>query len=420
MKKPIHRSIIKDQVLLCAPFGKDAEILTEIVSSEGLGITCCASLIELARRFSEQADFILLTEEALVSSSLRAIQRTLRKQEPWSDIPIILLASAGATPSRWTTEFVSKLGVNANISILERPVRVPTVISVLRAAKRARNRQRQVQELLLQEKEWGLSLQNARDQLEQRVKERTSELSRTNDELTSEIKERQRAERDLRNLSAKVLTIQDKERRRIARDLHDGVGQTLTAALMAVSQATSCPEPMPTGCKSGLQGVEDLLQQAVQEVRTVSHLLHPPLLDESGLLSAIQWYAEGFSKRSGVQLELEVGERGQRLGRDVETGLFRIVQEALTNVHRHSEAKAVHIRIKSTRGRLTLSIQDDGKGIPSDALRITPNGSQGVGLASMRERSALLGGTFNVETNSRGTLIVVSVPLQIPKNPVSA
>lgn len=420
MKKPKDPPAVRGEVLLCAPFGKDAEILTEIVSSEGLGITHCASLIELARRFSEQTDFILLTEEALVSSSLQAIQRTLRKQEPWSDIPIILLASAGATPSRWTTEFVSKLGDNANISILERPVRVPTVISMLRAAKRARNRQRQVQGLLRQEKEWGLSLQNARDQLEQRVKERTSELSRTNDELTSEIKERHRAERDLRNLSAKVLTIQDEERRRIARDLHDGVGQTITGALMAVSQASSCPEPLPPGCKSGLRDVEDLLQQAVQEVRTVSHLLHPPLLDESGLLSAIQWYAEGFSKRSRVKLTLEVDEQSQRFAPDVETGLFRIVQEALTNVHRHSGAEAVHIKITSTSGRVTLRIKDDGKGMPSDALRITPNGSQGVGLASMRERSALLGGTFNVESNSRGTLIVVSVPLQVPKTARSA
>jgi signal transduction histidine kinase len=420
MKKTIHRSVITDQVLLCAPFGKDAEILMEIVSSEGLGITHCASLNELARRFSEHTDFILLTEEALVSSSLQAIQRSMRKQEPWSDIPIILLASAGATPSRWTTGFVSSLADAANVSILERPVRVPTIISLLRTAKRARNRQRQLQGLLLQEKESKLKLRSAHDQLEQRVKERTSELSRTNDELTREIKERQRAERDLRNLSAKVLTIQDEERRRIARDLHDGVGQTLTAALMAVSQATSCPGSLPAGCQAGLRDVEDFLQQAVQEVRTVSHLLHPPLLDESGLLSAIQWYAEGFSKRSGVKLTLEVDEQRQRFGRDVETGLFRIVQEALTNVHRHSGAEAVHIKVKSAGGRLTLSIQDDGKGIPSDALRITPTGSHGVGLSSMRERSALLGGAFNVESNSRGTSIVVSVPLQIPKKLVSA
>ena len=405
---------------MCAPFGKDAEILTEIVSSERLCVTRCASLNELAHRFSEQTDFILLTEEALVSSSLQAIQQTLRKQEPWSDIPIILLASAGATPSRWASRFVSKLAADANISILERPVRVPTIISVLRSAKRARNRQRQLQGLLLQEKESASNLRSARDQLEQRVKERTLELSRINDDLTSEVKDRERAERDLHNLSAKVLTIQDEERRRIARDLHDGVGQTLTGALMAVSQVITCPEPLPTSCQSGLKEVEDLLQQAVREVRTVSHLLHPPLLDESGLLSAIRWYAEGFSKRSNVKLTMEVDELTQRPGSDVETGLFRIVQEALTNVHRHSGAQAVHIRITSADGRATLSIQDDGKGISSDALRMAPNGVQGVGLSSMRERSALLGGTFRVESTTRGTLVVVSVPLQTPKKLLSA
>ena len=296
---------------------------------------------------------------------------------------------------------------------------MPTIISVLRTAKRARTRQRQVQGLLLQEKESALKLRSARDQMEQRVKERTAELSRTNDELRWEVKERERAERDLRNLSAKVLTIQDDERRRIARDLHDGVGQTLTGALMAVSQVISCPEPLPAGCQSDLREVEDLLQQAVREVRTVSHLLHPPLLDESGLLSAVRWYAEGFSKRSEMKLTLDLDEQTERLGQDVETGLFRIVQEALTNVHRHSGAEAVHIRITSSEGRATLTIQDNGKGIPSDALRIPPSG-HGVGLSSMRERSALLGGTFRVESNGRGTLIVVSVPLHPPKNLLSA
>jgi signal transduction histidine kinase len=418
--KGIKNSSVTGQVLLCAPFGKDAEILTEIVSSEGLCVIHCASLTELAQRFSERTHFILLTEEALVSESFRAMQRILRKQEPWSDIPIILLASAGPTSSRWTTGFVSKLAGDANISILERPVRVPTIISVLRSAERARNRQRQVQGLLLREKESASNLRSARDQLEQRVKERTLELSRINDNLTSEVKERERAERGLRNLSAKVLRIQDEERRRIARDLHDGVGQTLTGALMAVSQVIASPEPLPAACQSDLRDVEDFLQQAVREVRTVSHLLHPPLLDESGLFSAVRWYTEGFSKRSGVKLTLEFDQQTDRFGRDTETGLFRIIQEALTNVHRHSRAQAVHIKITSRNGRLTLSIQDDGKGIPSDALRSTPNGRQGVGLSSMQERSALLGGTFTVETNGRGTLIVVSVPLQVPNRALSA
>lgn len=128
----------------------------------------------------------------------------------------------------------------------------------------------------------------------------------------------------------------------------------------------------------------------------------------------------GVLERSKLKLKLELDERTERFGQDVETGLFRILQEALTNVHRHSGAEAVHIKITSSNGRLTLSIKDNGKGIPSDALRMTPNGRQGVGLSSMRERSALLGGTFNVATNRRGTLIAVSVPLQIRKSSLSA
>jgi FixJ family two-component response regulator len=149
MKKPKH-SPVRGKVLLCAPFGKDAEILAEIVSLEDPGVIHCASLSELVCRFSEMTDFILLTEEALVSSSFRGLQEVLRKQERWSDVPIILLASAGERALSWTTQFVSKMGADANISILERPVRVPTILSVVRSAKRARNRQHEVQRLLLQ------------------------------------------------------------------------------------------------------------------------------------------------------------------------------------------------------------------------------------------------------------------------------
>lgn len=189
MKKPKHPPVVTGEVLLCAPFGKDAQILTEILCSEDLTVIHCASLSELVRRFSEMTDFILLTEEALVSSSFLGLQGVLRKQERWSDVPIVLLASAGETALSWTTQFVSELGADANISILERPVRVPTILSVVRSAKRARNRQHEVQRLLLQERDSASQLRTARDELEQRVKERTSELSHTNLDLTREIKE---------------------------------------------------------------------------------------------------------------------------------------------------------------------------------------------------------------------------------------
>jgi two-component system NarL family sensor kinase len=398
------------QVLLCAPFGKDAEILTEIVSSEGLSVTHCPTLKELAHRFSDHTDCIVLTEEALVASSLQAIQRALRKQEPWSDIPIILLASAGVRPSPWTTEFVSKLADDANVSILERPVRVPTIISVLRTASRARNRQRQLQGLLVQETQSASQLRAARDQLERRVQERTSELSHINLELNREIKERNRAEAGLRTLAAKVLKIQDDERRRIARDLHDGVGQTLAGALMAIAQARSAAATLPA-CEPGLRQAEDLLQHGIREVRTVSHLLHPPLLDESGLMSAIRWYVEEFSKRSRIAVTLELDEEGDRLSQEIKTAVFRIVQEALTNVYRHSKAQVARIEIENDQRCLQLRIKDDGHGIPANMSSVIPNGKKGVGLASMRERATLLGGTFDIQSDSEGTILSVSIPI---------
>ena len=400
------------EVLLCAPFGKDAEILSKIVSSEGLTVVSCGLVNDIARQYSDETDSIFLTEEALVSSSLTALERLLRQQESWSDIPIVLFASAGATPSVWLTRFLSTLGRNANVSILERPVRTPTILSALRTAKRARSRQREVRDLLLSEKDSAAKLRTARDQLEQRVQERTAELSDTNLELSREIKERKRAEAELRSLAAKVLKVQDEERRRIARDLHDGVGQTIAGALMALAEVRS-ELSLPAECESGLRQVEDMLQHGSREVRTVSHLLHPPLLDESGLMSAIRWYAEEFSKRSKIAVTLELEEKWNRLTQEIETAVFRIVQEALTNVYRHSKAEVARIEIMSDEESLLLKIKDNGKGIPANTLSEAPNGKTGVGLASMRERATLLGGTFCICSDGNGTTVSVSIP--VPK-----
>jgi len=411
MRANKHASVQAGEVLLCAPFGKDAEILATIVSSEGLQAVPCPSLKEIAAQVCDLTDSIFLTEEALASSSLKTLEKFLLHQEPWSDIPIILFSSAGATASVGLTRFLSQLGDNANVSILERPVRTPTILSVLRTAKRARSRQREVRDLLLQEKRSAANLRTARDELERRVQERTSELSDTNLELNREIKERKRAEAHLRSLTAKVLNIQDEERRRIARDLHDGVGQTLAGALMAAAQARSCGAQLPAACESELRQIEDLLQQGTREVRTVSHLLHPPLLDESGLMSAIRWYVEEFSKRSRIEVTLELDEETNRLTQEIKTAVFRIVQEALTNVYRHSKAQVARIEIKSDETCLLLKIKDNGKGIPASVLSVAPDGKTGVGVASMRERATLLGGVFGIQSDSEGTTVSVSIPI---------
>jgi signal transduction histidine kinase len=410
MKRNKNASKICGEVLLCAPFGKDAELLKRIVVSEGSECMPCKCLDEVARRLSSDTHCILLTEEAL-STAVRKFREILEKQEAWSDIPIILMASGGMAPSVGTLRFVAEV-TEANISILERPARVPTIVSVLRTATRARKRQREIQSLLLREIESASQLRAARDELEKRVEERTAALSRANLELTREVSERQRAETDLRNVSAKMLRVQDDERRRIARDLHDGVGQTLAGAIMAAAQARSSKEPIPTPWESGIRQMEELLQLALSEVRTVSHLLHPPLLDETGLMSAIRWYTEGFSGRSNISITLDLDEVPERLNQDLETAIFRIIQECLTNVHRHSEAKSVFIRLKRDDANLSLTIRDDGKGIPSEVLEMASRGQKGVGLAGMRERSSLLGGEFQVVSKGGGTTVSVVVPLR--------
>jgi signal transduction histidine kinase len=408
MKANKNAPISASEVVLCAPFGKDSEILAGIISSEGPAVVPCRLLKEVAGKLSDATDSIFLTEEALVSSSLKSLEKALQQQESWSDIPIILFSSAGATPSVWLTRFLSGLGSSANVSILERPVRIPTIISILRSATRARSRQRELRDLLLLEQRSAANLRAARDELERRVHERTLELSDANLQLNREVKDRKRAEADLRTLTAKVLNIQDDERRRIARDLHDGVGQTLVGAIMAVAQASSCGVALPEASEIRLRQVEELLQHAVREVRTVSHLLHPPLLDESGLMSAIRWFVEEFSKRSNISVTLELDEERDRLTQEIKTAVFRIVQEALTNVYRHSKAQTARIEMKCRAKSLSLRIKDDGQGIPASE---TSNGRSGVGLASMRERATLLRGTFGFQSDGEGTTISVSIPL---------
>lgn len=375
---------------MCAPFGKDTEILTEIVSSEGLGVTRCVSLNEMAPKVSERTDFVLLTEEALVSTSLQAIQRTLRKQEPWSDIPIILLASAGPTPSRWTTGFVSKLADDANISILERPVRVPTIISVLRSAKRARNRQRQVQRLLLQEKESAAKLRTARDELEQRVEERTAAA---------------------RQLSARLLQMQDEERRRIARELHDSAGQMVAALTMNIDQMKAADRATSEQARL-LADSDAVLRNLNKELRTMSHLLHPPLLDEMGLSSALKWYVDGFGKRSGILTTLELASDFGRVNSDLEIAVFRLVQECLTNVHRHSGSSKAVVRLRRSRLAVLLEVEDEGHGIaPEKKSVLLGSGPVGVGLRGMRERVLQLGGTLHIDSEGGGTTIRAMFPI---------
>jgi signal transduction histidine kinase len=240
-------------------------------------------------------------------------------------------------------------------------------------------------------------LRKAQGELEARVLERTADLDSAND--------------NLRELSARLLQLQDDERRRIARELHDSVGQMLAALNMNLSSVRTDVERLAKTA-SALTDSENLVQQMSTEVRTISHLLHPPLLDEAGLASALRWYVDGFVLRSKIKVALDLPEDFGRLPRESETAIFRVVQECLTNIHRHSESPIARIRLRQRDDQVSVEIEDKGKGIPPEKQEeMNSSGTPGVGIRGMRERLRQLGGTLEFRSNGSGTLVTVQLPL---------
>ena len=219
--------------------------------------------------------------------------------------------------------------------------------------------------------------------------------------------------RDLRSLSARLLAMQDEERRRIARDLHDGIGPLIAALSMNNGMLAQQTKKLGPEVAEVLQQNNQLVEQLSKETRTISHLLHPPLLDEIGLLPAIKMFAEGFAERSCVKVAVELSPDIGRLPPNVEISIFRIVQECLTNVYRHSGSKTAQIKILHTAEKL-LSVQvcDEGKGMTGTNGASTSSGSgHGVGLSGMRERLRELGGTLEIQSGVNGTTVIAAVPV---------
>src|ERR1700676_3627882 len=205
---------------------------------------------------------------------------------------------------------------------------------------------------------------------------------------------------ELQKLTQRLLKVQDEERRKIARDLHDSTGQTLAALKMSIMLfQQSCKQDSPT--LGPISRVAALADQALEEIRTTSCLLHPPLLDEVGFACAAECYIEGFSKRSGITVKAEIANSRERLPRSMEIALFRVLQESLTNVHRHSGASEASINFKQQGEAVILEVRDFGKGIPEGGLRLVRalSGDTGVVLAGMRERLRELNGELEIESD---------------------
>lgn len=240
-----------------------------------------------------------------------------------------------------------------------------------------------------------------------------------------DVSAQKRAERELhdslaqmRALSGRLMRAQDDERRRIAQVLHETTAQDLAALKMLLARLSrTVGSTLADVDRSVLTESIELAERSMTGVRTLSYLLHPPFLDETGLVSALGWYAEGFSARSGVVVELDLPSSFERLDQDVETALFRVVQEALINVHRHASSLHATIRLRRTEDGLTLEVADTGRGMATELLQQLPagGGALGVGVAGMRERLQQLGGTLNIESGEQGTVVRARVPLAVQR-----
>lgn len=249
-------------------------------------------------------------------------------------------------------------------------------------------------------------LRSLADALDTQVQFRTQELQRRNTEIL-----RQSAQ--LRDLSVRLLRTQDEERRHIARELHDSASQTLAALGLSIAQLTAEAKSNPA-LATCVEGAEGLVRHLSQELRTTSYLLHPPLLEEAGLSSALRWYVQGLAERSGLNIELKLPDDFARLPDDVELVIFRLVQEGLTNIHRHSGSKTAVIRVAREGDRISVEVQAQGKGISRERLAEIQSQGAGVGITGMRERIRQFGGELTIDSNALGTTIRTTLLAKVP------
>ena len=318
---------------------------------------------------------------------------------------ILARLSQGERIDHFDTIRQRKDGTALDISLSISPVRdsAGKIIGASKIARDISGRKRVERELHESEQRF----RALADALDTQVQFRTQELRRRNAEILQQSDQ-------LRDLSGKLMFAQDEERRRIARELHDSAGQNLAALGMNLARIEDDAKRDPTRLSKSIKDAQDLIQDLTQEIRTTSYLLHPPMLDESGLSSALRWYIDGLAERSGLTIELNIPDSLERLAPEIELAIFRLVQECLTNIHRHSGSKTAVIRIAREPDKIYAEVQDHGKGISQERLAEVQSQGVGVGIRGMRERVRQSHGELTIDSNALGTKITAIFPVKTP------
>lgn len=405
-----------------APAAKGGEKVTESAASQKNDVAAAA---EPAEQTGLLAAIVDSSDDAIVSKNLNGIISSWNKsaerlfgysakeaigqhitliiprEHRDEEIMIMQRLKRGERVDHFETVRMRKDGTTLDVSLTISPVR-DGAGRVVGASKVARDitEQKRIERALRQSEE---RLREVAQGLEGQVRIRTRELEQRNAEVLQQSEQ-------LRGLSNRLVQTQDDERRRISRELHDSAGQILTALGLNLANITELArQTLPVD--KAVEDSQELVQQLTKEIRTLSYLLHPPLLDENGLSQAILWYVQGLMERSDLKIELYVAQDFGRLSAEMELSVFRIVQESLTNIHRHSESKTAIIRLSRRPDCVSLEIQDSGKGISAEKLAGMQGQRLGVGITGMRERIRHFGGTMDIQSNEKGTKISVKLPV---------
>jgi len=403
------------RVLVMAPVGQDARAIAQLLTNRGLSAEICNSSADCCAEINAGAGALLLTEEALEMERGLDVVNTLKMQPAWSELPLIILTTGGETRLNRLLELAAQAA--GTVTLLERPLSSMTLLRSVEVALNSRRRQFQIRDLLEEQRRAQRELRNAHEQLADRaqqlevlVQERTASLVKSNEQLRREISERERAEASREALRRQLLNAQEEERRRIARELHDQMGQNLTVLNLGLK---SLQDAAPKKFRDSVVPLQELAAQTARDLHRVALELRPSTLDDLGLVKAIGNLVEKWSAQWSIDVDIECSQYNPTgLSEEAETALYRIIQEALNNVAKHSRARRVSIILQGTAGHAQAIIEDDGRGFDTAKPRPPADQRGGLGLSGIRERLNVLGGSLSIESApGRGTALIVRIPV---------